>query len=148
VSLTIQNNNIFAGTDTGVFMSTINGSSWTSSNAGHPYILGALTINVNYIFAGSTLGVWRLPLSKLSIKENTLNNISIYPNPTKDNLTIETNSNTEQRLEITNLIGQTVYTSIINKKKATINTSSFANGVYILKLSSVKEMVVRKFVKE
>ncbi len=83
-----------------------------------------------------------------SINENTINNnISIYPNPTKDNLTIETNSNTEQRLEILNLIGQTVYTNIINKK-ATINTSAFAKGVYILKLSSDKETIVRKFIKE
>ena len=75
------------------------------------------------------------------------NNLSIYPNPTKENLTIETNSNTQQRIEIINLIGQTIYTNIINKK-ATINTSAFANGLYILKLSSDKETVVRKFVKE
>ena len=73
--------------------------------------------------------------------------VNLYPNPTKDNLTIETNFNKEQRLEILNLIGQTVYTTNINKK-ATINTSAFANGVYILKLSSDKETVVRKFVKE
>jgi len=73
--------------------------------------------------------------------------IYIFPNPTKDNLTIETNSSKEQRLEIINLIGQTVYTNNINKK-ATINTSPFANGVYILKLSSDKETLVRKFVKE
>ncbi len=73
--------------------------------------------------------------------------INVYPNPAKDNLTIETNSNTEQILEIVNLIGQTIYTSIINRK-ANINTSAFAKGVYILKLSSDKETVVRKFVKE
>ena len=77
----------------------------------------------------------------------TNNNISIYPNPAKDNITIETNSNTEQRLEIVNLIGQTVYTNIINRK-AVINTSAFANGMYILKLYTDKETVVRKFVKE
>ncbi len=75
------------------------------------------------------------------------NNISIYPNPTKEILTIETNLNTQQKLEIINLIGQTVYTNSINKK-ATVNTSAFAKGVYILKLSSDKETVVRKFVKE
>ena len=77
----------------------------------------------------------------------TNNNISIYPNPAKDNITIETNSNTEQRLEIVNLIGQTVYTNIINRKAA-INTSAFANGVYFLKLYTDKETVVKKFVKE
>ena len=71
-----------------------------------------------------------------------------YPNPTKGELTIETNLNTDQRLEIVNLIGQTVYTNIINKNKTTVNTSAFANGVYFIKLSSNKETVVRKFVKE
>ena len=82
------------------------------------------------------------------INSNSLNeSIHIYPNPAKDILTIETNSNTEQRLEILNLMGQTVYTTIINKK-ATINTTAFANGVYILKLYTDKETVVRKFVKE
>ena len=75
------------------------------------------------------------------------NGIFIYPNPFKDNLTIETNSNTEYRLEILNLIGQTVYTTYINKK-ATINTYAFTNGVYILKLYSDKETIVKKFVKE
>ena len=80
-------------------------------------------------------------------KHNTKTNLSIYPNPTKDNLTIETNINTEQKLDVLNLIGQTVYTIYINKK-ATINTSAFAKGVYILKLSSDKETVVRKFIKQ
>ena len=94
-------------------------------------------ITVNVISQG-TLGINKNELS---------NQIKIYPKPTKDNLTIETNANKEQRIEILNLIGQTVYTNIINKK-ATINTSAFARGVYILKLSSDKETVVRKFVKE
>ena len=90
-----------------------------------------------------------IPQGTLGINTNVLTNqIKIYPNPTKDNLTIETNSNNEQRLEIVNLIGQTVYTTFINNNKATINTSAFAKGVYILKLSSDKETVVRKFVKE
>ena len=45
------------------------------------------------------------------------------------------------------MVGETVYTSYINKK-ATINTSTFPSGVYILKLYTDKETVVRKFVKE
>ena len=77
----------------------------------------------------------------------TNNYVSVYPNPAKDNIIIETNSNTQQRVEILNLMGQYVYKSSINKN-VTINTSAFANGVYILKLSTDKEMLVRKFVKQ
>ena len=44
-------------------------------------------------------------------------------------------------------MGQTIYTYYIYNK-ATINTSAFANGVYILKIYSDKETVVRKIVKE
>ena len=75
------------------------------------------------------------------------NNVKIYPNPVKDKLTIETNFNKEQNLEIINLVGQTIYTSIINKR-ATVNTSAFAKGIYILKLSSDREVLVKKFVIE
>ena len=76
----------------------------------------------------STDSVCFYPLGIPEVMNN--NGIFIYPNPFKDELTIETKLNTEYRLEIQNLIGQTVYTSYINKK-ATINTSSFANrGLY------------------
>ena len=111
----------------------------------------AFAINGDTIFVGTHgSGVWKRSITEMTagINENTINNISIYPNPTNDNLTIETNSTTEQRLEILNLMGQTVYTSYINNKKTTINTSAFANGVYILKLYTDKETVVRKFIKE
>ena len=73
---------------------------------------------------------------------------AIYPNPAKDILAIESNSNKEYRLEILNLMGQTVYTSNINNKKTNINTTAFANGVYIIKLYTDKEMVVKKIVKD
>ena len=83
------------------------------------------------------------------IAEATKDNISmiISPNPVFNELMVETNINTEQKLDVLNLIGQTVYTNIINKK-ATINTSAFANGVYILKLSSNKETKIIKFIKQ
>ncbi|MEI6820761.1 MAG: T9SS type A sorting domain-containing protein [Bacteroidota bacterium] len=159
LSIISSGNSIFAGSSGslepsvfGVYLSTNNGSSWNAVNTGLlDTNVWTLAVDNNYIYAGTySHGVWRRPLSEFpsGIKENNLNNnVSIYPNPTKDNLTIETNSNTQQRIEIINLIGQTIYTNIINKK-ATINTSAFANGLYILKLSSDKETVVRKFIKE
>ena len=151
-SLAIKGNNIFAGTTNGVFLTTNNGITWIDINSGLPTqrVISCFTFDNIYAYISDNgLGVWRRPLSDFAgIEEYTVNNkVSIYPNPAKDNLTIETNLNIEQRLEILNLIGQTIYTNIINKK-ATVNTSAFANGVYILKLSSDKETVVKKFVKE
>ena len=77
----------------------------------------------------------------------TENIISIYPNPTTDNLTIETNFKEEHRLEIINLLGQAIYTTYIGRKSM-INTSNYASGLYFLKIYTDKEIVVRKFVKE
>ena len=151
-ALIINDSNIFAGTNNGIYLSNNDGASWSAINLGLPTdnLVKNLVINNNFLFAMiDTFGVWKRPLSDfVGIKENTLNNnISIYPNPTKDILTIETNLNTQQKLEISNLMGQTIYTYYIYNK-ATINTSAWASGVYILKLNTDKQTVVRKIVKE
>ena len=120
-------------------------SIFTTAEAGLVNSLHLIPINITLDTISGCVNVYTIGGV---VERTTTDNLSIYPNPTKDNLTIETNLNKEQRLEIINLIGQTVYTNIINNKKATVNTSAFAKGVYILKLSSDKETVVRKFVKE
>ena len=152
-ALAVHGDTIFAGSGyDGVFLSTDKGNNWTVVNTGLTNLkIQALVINNSNIFAGTqSKGVWERSISEvLGIKENTLNNnVMVYPNPAKDNLTIETNTtNIEQRIEIINLVGKTIYTNIINRKTI-INTSAFANGVYILKLYTDKETVVKKFVKE
>ena len=78
---------------------------------------------------------------------NNVNPLRVYPNPAKDNLTLETNSYKEQNLEIINLMGQSVYTSII-KKQASITIAAFPWGLYLIKLSNDKGTVVRRFMKE
>ena len=138
------------GNSCGMSWSSDNGNSWHGAGLTNIMNITTLAVKGNTIFAGTEkCGIWRRLISEMvGIKENIINNnISIYPNPTKDNLTIETNANQEQRLEILNLFGQTVYTNSINKK-AVVNTSAFANGVYILKIYSDKETIVRKFIKE
>ena len=138
-----QKGNKLVGTGAGTGMVDQGGAVSLSADGNTVIVGGSLDniIGASWIFSSENTN---------SIQNFTLDNdLSLYPNPAKENLTIKTtsNSNTEQRLEIINLMGQTVYTSYINKK-ATINTSAFANGVYILKLSSDKETIVRKFVKE
>ncbi len=109
------------------------------------YVMGYFNyyngVHVNPIFRikGLSAGINEIKQENLEIK--------IYPNPTKDNLTIETNINTKQKLEIINILGQNLYTSNIYSK-TTINTSAFAKGVYILKLSTDKITIIKKFIKQ
>jgi hypothetical protein len=81
------------------------------------------------------------------LPEKTSDKIRIYPNPAKDNISIESNSNSKQRLDIVNLIGQTVYSAYIYGK-TTVDVSTFSRGIYFLRLNTMNETVVKKFVKE
>ncbi len=95
----------------------------------------------------SIISVTVIPQGTLGINTNEKPQIKIYPNPTSNNLTIETNSNTKQNIEIVNLLGQSLYTSYINNI-TTIDVSAFAKGVYIIKLNTDMGIVVKKFIKQ
>lgn len=73
--------------------------------------------------------------------------IIIYPNPAKNQITIECNSIKNQNLAIYNLLGQIVYTTTI-KDKADIDISTFQKGVFFIKINTDKQAIVKKFVKE
>ena len=67
------------------------------------------------------------------------NNIKIYPNPTFSQITIDCGSNfstiSNYTIKITNTLGQTVYTSLVNKQISSINLSNWTGkGVYAIQL--------------
>ncbi len=81
------------------------------------------------------------------IDEASTNNIvSIYPNPAKDDLTIEVLQNST--IEIQNIQGQIVRTINNADKETTIDLRDLPNGIYIIKAKTEKGIEVRKFVKE
>jgi len=118
------------GSTDSIYKVTQTGTYWVKAYFADYNITTYDTINIAYINCDTTVNI-----------------ISIYPNPAKDNLTIETNFNEEHRLEIINLLGQTIYTTYIYKK-GIINTSNYSSGLYFLKIYTDKEIVVKKFVKE
>ena len=97
--------------------------------------------------SNAIISVQVIPQGTLGINTNELTQLKVYPNPTSTTLTIETNSNTKQNLEIVNLLGQTMYTYNIYSK-ATVDVSAFPKGIYLIKLNTDKGTVVKKFVKE
>jgi len=83
------------------------------------------------------------------IEENENNNgIKVYPNPVSNELVIEMEGNKEKVLfEIYNSIGQSIYKGNLIEK-TTVQTTNFAQGIYIFKLENGKVFEFKKIVKE
>lgn len=81
-------------------------------------------------------------LNTKDISVNSLENVRIYPNPTKDNLNIELPYKVNDfSFEITDMVGHTLIKEVNETK---IDTSSLANGAYIGVLKSEGQTVVRQ----
>lgn len=80
------------------------------------------------------------------INENKIihNNISLYPNPTNNTLTITNAAKSD--ISIYNLLGEVVLTTKCNETNASINVSGLATGSYIVKIVSEKNVVTKKIV--
>ena len=75
-----------------------------------------------------------------------LTTISLYPNPTKEVLNIETNSSTKLNYTVINYLGQVVKTGSIENK--VVNVSNLNAGIYILEVNDGQKSVTKKFIKE
>jgi PKD repeat protein len=96
-----------------------------------------------------------LLISVLGLKEFTsvFSNITIGPNPTKDELylTFENSINEEISYEIQNNLGQKIVSASIKPtsgNKVKIATNSLSNGVYFLKLKQGNKQAAYKFIKQ
>ena len=88
-------------------------------------------------------------LSSLNVATTTTNpNISIYPNPAYEQITITANSNITN-ITITDLLGQAVLTRHISSTTAEINMTGLSPGIYFVTVTNEnKNKVVRKIVKQ
>lgn len=83
------------------------------------------------------------------IKHNqNASEVSVYPNPVKDNLIISSTNETVLNFEITNTFGQLIYKGNSVSATTTINTSEYATGIYFIKMTVNNETVTKKFIKE
>jgi len=77
------------------------------------------------------------------------NNLTIFPNPTKDNLTINLDYFTSsQEITITDILGKIIHTQKVDGLTTTINTNKLEKGIYILNLINGTQSISQKFIKE
>jgi len=71
----------------------------------------------------------------------------MYPNPTKNYITIKTNNNPIKTIIIYDNLGKIILQKEINEKEITINLKSFSNGLYFLHVKNNLNSSVIKLIK-
>jgi len=86
-------------------------------------------------------------VTSISSVENN-DGIRIYPNPVSDDLTIEFNGNmNEIRYAVINASGKLI-TSGVFRGSTIVHTSSFSDGLYVIKFNTGKTYEFRKMIKQ
>jgi hypothetical protein len=75
--------------------------------------------------------------------------VKLYPNPTRNFLTIDASNNFElNKVEVYNNLGQLVMESASIPQDGSLDVSALNSGVYYIKLDVAGQQVTRKFLKE
>ena len=119
------------------------GSSVSLSSDGSIVAIGAFKNNGNGVDSGH-VRVYDLT-NPLSIEEFSMSEFSIFPNPTKDQFTIQLNtSSILEKVTIYNTLGQVVLTS----EEMILNTSKLASGSYVVEITTNKGKASKKLIIE
>src|SRR4030095_14617243 len=164
-SLAVSGYTVFAGTSTnGVFISNNNGTSWIQKNEGLGNLnVWSFCIINNYIYAGTSGGVYRRPLSELTGIKPISNEIPTqfslsqnYPNPFNPKTIINF------QLPMFNYVSLKIYDVLGREAAILVNeelkpgtyevnwdASNYPSGVYYYKLSAgdyseAKKMILIK----
>jgi hypothetical protein len=83
----------------------------------------------------------------LGVNEINKSTYTLFPNPAHNTLTITANSSIE-KVKVYNILGQEVYSNIVNSDSVTLDVSSLNEGVYIIKTTINGTEASSKFVKK
>jgi endonuclease I len=83
---------------------------------------------------------------ELSIEEQTISLLKVYPNPVKNVLHIELNSAKKTQVELYNVLGKRILSKTINNSQ-TIQTDHLSDGMYILRITQGNHTISKKLIK-
>ncbi len=87
----------------------------------------------------------RMNMGVLGLDEEATANLSIYPNPSADVVTIESNV-TEGSIQIIDLTGKVVANQTVNGVATSFNSAALTNGMYTVILTNGSTVETRKFI--
>ena len=132
------NDDLYIGTDVGVYYKDNTMSDWVPFNDGLPNVI-VKELEIHYdegTISAATYGrgVWKSDLNTLSTVNSIYFNddkFTIYPNPADDKITIHTTEN-KVLINIYSITGQ----KLVSTKSKSVNTASLAKGYYVVELKS------------
>jgi hypothetical protein len=122
------------------------GTSVSLSADGAMVAIGAIQHNLGAgqvrVFKNATVGV--------DEKEMTLENVSIYPNPATDRVTLDLSDNNSPDIYLYDITGKKVYHKHLQSanKTLSIDLSDFMSGVYLVKIYDNHKMYSGKIIKK
>jgi len=93
---------------------------------------------------GTAFGI-RIKAGTVGIDENTLEGVSVYPNPSEGVINVTNTNNENNSIEVLDVTGKVVYQSVVNTATS-IDLSSNGTGVYFVKVSNENGSIVEKVV--
>lgn len=144
-------NMIMIATDIGVYTLTNGASTWVNQSTGLPnVILSDIEFNVpnNKIYLSTFgRGIWATDYNLFTSIANhqSVSEFSLYPTLNNGSFKIELPNEMNMKLEVIDVTGKVVYTSMLKEKKNAIDLSLLA-GVYYARLTGEKVFNVKRFI--
>lgn len=144
-SVSLVQNRLYASTNSGYLLKDTAQEQWHYIKTIEGLRANVFEVSDSFLYAGTGAGIWRLPISNVvtTISTQNKNQLTIYPNPTTDAITIE--GEPAKNIIVYNMQGQQVAEC---KSCNGISLQNKPNGIYLLKANTDKGVVIQKIVKE
>lgn len=147
------NDALYIGTAHGVYYRDNITNDWAPFDTNLPNVsVRDLEINLlsNKLYSGTYgRGVWATDLpNALSINSNNVLQVSIFPNPTKDILNIQSPIELPKTIKLFEISGKLILDQPFDNISRSIDISKVPTGIYILKIGFDNKQITKKVVKE
>lgn len=121
-----------------------------TANPSHTFPVGSWTVTLTVTSAGgcnTNFITQNVTIIFTDIVNATIGVFKVYPNPSNTGLfTIDMLASTKANLEVYNMIGELVFSTIVTTSSASLDLSSVGAGVYTMKINTNDKNVVKQIV--
>jgi photosystem II stability/assembly factor-like uncharacterized protein len=136
-----------AGENGTILKSSDNGASWTEADFTNTNTLIYVKVFENgHIYVNDDNGYLYSNYDPSGFTENDRKDIYIFPNPSKDKISIKGES--VQNIELLNSLGHCIASTKPNSQPTTFNIEHLKPGIYFLKIEIDGYVTYKKFIKE